>query len=182
MISSRPFINPAARHTGPVVPPAVQETLPKGGESKPIKKAHKSSKSDKAKRDFGPQATASSGPVLDIPGPGDDIQEPVFNQCMLPPMLLLKWVFSLPVQSILPVQNIKLPVQLLCSPKHPNILVRRAILPVFFQPAPYPLAAAASSVFFSGPGFGVSDTDYRDLPEQDTVFLMLRSPELMILL
>ena len=37
LISSQPFINPSARHTGPVVPPAVQETLPKkGGESKPI--------------------------------------------------------------------------------------------------------------------------------------------------
>ena len=46
LISSQPFINPAAQHTGPVVSLAVQETLPKGGESKPIKKAHKSPKSD----------------------------------------------------------------------------------------------------------------------------------------
>ena len=36
-----------------------------------------------------------------------------------------------------------------------------------FDPAPYPLAAAASSVSFAGPDYGVSDTQYRDLPQQD---------------
>ena len=53
------------------MPPAVQELVPKGGESKPIKKAPKSYKTDKSKPDFGTQTTASAGPVLDIPGSGD---------------------------------------------------------------------------------------------------------------
>ena len=61
------------------MPPAVQETPPKEGEPKPIKKTQKSSKTDKVKLDLGSQSTASSRPVLDIPGSGDDIQEPVFQ-------------------------------------------------------------------------------------------------------
>ena len=34
VVSAQPFINPAARHTGPVVSPAVQEELYKKGEAK----------------------------------------------------------------------------------------------------------------------------------------------------
>ena len=56
-----------------------QSIVHKGGESKPIKKVPKSSKSDKAKPDFGTQTTASAGPVLDIPSSGDEIQELVFQ-------------------------------------------------------------------------------------------------------
>ena len=79
LVSNQPFINPAAWLTGPVVSPAVQETYVKGGESKTKKKSHKSSKSDRTKLDVGTHAAASSGPALDIPGPGDDMQEPVFQ-------------------------------------------------------------------------------------------------------
>ena len=46
LVSSQPFINPSARHTGPVVPPADQDSKI-GGESKAKQKPPKSSKSGK---------------------------------------------------------------------------------------------------------------------------------------
>ena len=80
VVSFQPFINPATRHTGPVVSPADQDSLSKkGGEVKLKERSHKPSKSDKARPDFGHQATVSSGPAFDIPGLGDDVQEPVFQ-------------------------------------------------------------------------------------------------------
>ena len=47
-MSAKPFKNPAARRTSPVVSPAFQEELYKKGEAKTKKKKQKSSKKDKA--------------------------------------------------------------------------------------------------------------------------------------
>ena len=80
LVSSQPFINPSAWHIGPVVPPADQDSVfKKGGESKSKQKGHEPSKSNKARPDVGPRNTVSSGPAFDIPGPGDDVQELVFQ-------------------------------------------------------------------------------------------------------
>ena len=167
LVSSQPFINPAAQHTSLVVPPAVQETVPKVGESKPIKKAPKSSKCDKAKPNFGPQTTASAGPVLDIPGSGDDIQEPVFQ-----PLHASSTVTAdMGLQSTSPEQTTGQEYKATGSSslftkttKHTG---QESHSTGPFEPAPYPPATAASSVSFAGPGYGVSDTDHRDLPQQD---------------
>ena len=82
VVSSQPFIIPAARHTGPVVPLAVQEDLVKKGEAKTRKKKQKSSKKDKSVLVSVPQNPVSSLNVKHTPGPGyndDDMQEPVFQ-------------------------------------------------------------------------------------------------------
>ena len=71
IVSAQPFINPVARHIGPVVSPAVQKELYKKGEAKRKKKKQKSSKKDKAVPDSVPR-----NPVKDIPGPGDDDDMP----------------------------------------------------------------------------------------------------------
>ena len=76
MLSDKPFINPSARPTGPVVNPAEQDIKLTKTEAKSKKKSHKSSKSEKPKDTVmtDPPASAAS-----IPGPGDDMQEPVFR-------------------------------------------------------------------------------------------------------
>ena len=80
-MSSQPFIIPAAWHTGPVVPPAVQEDLVKKGEAKTKKKKQKSLKKDKSVPVSVPQNPVSSLTVKHTPGPGDydDMPEPVFQ-------------------------------------------------------------------------------------------------------
>ena len=77
VVSSQPFIDPAARHTGLVVPPAVQEDFYKG-EAKTKKKKQKSSKKDKTVPDS--KDSVSSLAVKSAPGPGVyDMPEPVFQ-------------------------------------------------------------------------------------------------------
>ena len=81
-MSSQPFIIPAARHTGPVVPLAVEEDLVKKGEAKTKKKKQKSSKKDQSVPVSVPQNPVSSLTVKHTPGPGDlddDMPEPVFQ-------------------------------------------------------------------------------------------------------
>ena len=80
VVSSQPFINPAARHTGPVVSPAIQEELYKKGEARTKKKQKKSSK-DKTVPDSVPQNPVSALTAKNTPGPGDDddMPAPVFQ-------------------------------------------------------------------------------------------------------
>ena len=75
VLSDKPFINPSARPTGPVVNPAEQDIKLAKAQAKSKKKSHKS-KSEKPKDTViaTPPASATS-----IPGPGDDMQEPVFR-------------------------------------------------------------------------------------------------------
>ena len=76
VLSDKPFIDPSAWPTGPVVYPAEQDIKLAKTEAKSKKRSHKSSKSDKLKDSvvIDPPASAKS-----IPGPGDDMQEPVFK-------------------------------------------------------------------------------------------------------
>ena len=68
----------------------------------------------------------------------------------------------------LPVQRINPPVHRLSSPKHPHIPVRRANPPVILnRHLIQRLLLHRPSVGLSGAGYGMSDTDYRDLPQQD---------------
>ena len=76
VLSDNPFINLSARPTGPVVNSAEQDVKLTKTESKPKKKSHKSSKSEKTKAPINIHPPAS---VASIPGPGDDMQEPVFR-------------------------------------------------------------------------------------------------------
>ena len=178
LVSSQPFINTAAQHTEPV-PPAVQESGPKGGESMPIKKAPESSKSDKAKPDFGTQTTTSASPVLDIPGWGHEIQEPVFHPLHTSSTVTADMGFQStgPEKTTSQEQTATGSFSLFTkATKHTG---QESLFTSPFEPVPYPPATAASSVSFSGPGYGVSDTDYRDLPRR--IFLILSSPEMRIL-
>ena len=76
MLFDNPFINLSARSTGPLMNPAEQDIKLTKTESKPKKKSHKSSKSEKTKASVNIDTPAS---VASIPGPGDDMQEPVFR-------------------------------------------------------------------------------------------------------
>ena len=168
LISSQPFINPAARHTGSESAPAVHETLPKkGGVSKPIKKTQKSSRSDKVKPDLGPQATASSGPVLDIPGSGDDIQEPVFQPMHASSTATVDMGFQSTGSEQTTGPEHKTTGSTSLFTQVPKSAGPERHSTGLFDPAPCPPAAAASSVSFAGPDYGMSDTEYRDLPQQD---------------
>ena len=75
VLSDKPFINPSARPTGPVVNPAEQDIKLTKTESKSKKKSHKS-KSEKPKDTVIAAPLASATSIL---GPGDDMQEPVFR-------------------------------------------------------------------------------------------------------
>ena len=79
MLSDKPFINPSAWPTGPVVSSAEQEVHIKTVETKTKKKGHKSSKGDKAKHDKVSKAIDTAATASDIPRPGDDLQEPIFQ-------------------------------------------------------------------------------------------------------
>ena len=75
VLSDKSFINPSARPTGPVVNPAEQDIKLTKAQAKSKKKSHKS-KSEK------PKDTVIATPLASgtsIPGPGDDMQEPVFR-------------------------------------------------------------------------------------------------------
>ena len=159
LVSSQPFINPAAWHTGLVVPPAVQESVPKGGQSKPIKKAPKSSKSDKAKPDFGPQTTASASPVLDILGSGDEIQEPVFQPLHASSTVTADMGFQSTGPEKTTGQEHTATGSSSLFTKAPKHTGQESLSTGPFEPAPYPPATAASNVSFAGPGYGVLDTD-----------------------
>ena len=75
VLSDQLFINPSARPTGPVVYPAEQDVkLTKTG-PKAKKKSHKSSMMEKSKD----TVVIDPVPASSIPGPGDDMQEPVFR-------------------------------------------------------------------------------------------------------
>ena len=150
LVLSQPFINPAARHTDLVEPPAVQELVPKGGESKPIKKAPKSAKSVKAKLDFGTQTTTSAGPVLDIPGSGDEIQEPVFQPLHASSTVTANMGFQSTGQEQTATGSSSLFTK---APKHTG---QESLSTGPFEPAPYPPATATSHVSFAAPGYGVS--------------------------
>ena len=168
LISSQPFINPAARHTGPVVSPAVQETLPKGGESKPIKKAHKSSKSDKAKLDFGPQATASSGPVLDIPSLEHEL---VFQQIHASCRETADMGFQSTGSEQTTSPEHKTTGSTSCSPKHPKAPVFLIQPLIHWLHLVFPLPVLAMVCRTETTGIYPS-----------RIFLMLSSPEMRILL
>ena len=75
VLSDKPFINPSARLTGPVVNPAEQDVKLTKAQTKSKKKSHKS-KSEKPKDTVVATPLAST---TSIPGPGDDMQEPVFR-------------------------------------------------------------------------------------------------------
>ena len=76
MLSDKPFINPSARPTGLVVNPAEQDIKLTKTEAISKTKSHKSSKSENPKDTvmIEPPASAAS-----IPGPADDMQEPIFR-------------------------------------------------------------------------------------------------------
>ena len=73
VLSDKPFIDPSARPTGPVVNLADQDLKVTKTDVKPKKKSHKS-KTVKSKE----VVSSSPVPASHIPGPGDDMQEPVF--------------------------------------------------------------------------------------------------------
>ena len=75
MLSDKPFINPSARPTGPVVNLAEQDIKLTKAQTKSKKKSHKS-KSEKPKDTVVATPPASA---ISIPGPGDDMREPVFR-------------------------------------------------------------------------------------------------------
>ena len=149
MVSSQPFINPSARHTGSVVLLA-DRVSGMGVDPTPQLRVHKSSVSDKAVPDSGPQVSLTGSPVL-IPGPGDDPQEPIFQlvqtseesfSTRLDPVET-KHHFTGPTPSVAKGQK----------RTGQDIPVTGRI-----ESAPYPPAAA------SGASFMVSDSSYRDLP------------------
>ena len=75
VLSDQPFLNPSARTTGPV-DPSVEQDISVRSETKAKKKSKKSSKSNKSKDIPVPEQPA---PAINIPGPGDFSQEPVFR-------------------------------------------------------------------------------------------------------
>ena len=165
LVSSQPFINLSARHTGPVVPPAEQDSLfKKGGESKSKQKAHKPSKSDKARQDLGPQDTASSGPAVDIPGTGDDVQEPVFQPVQS--AATADRTFQSTRSELYTGQDKKSTGESARFTEAPKRTGQESQSTGHFEPAPYP-PASSPGVLFPGPGYGVSKTEYRDLPQQE---------------
>ena len=151
MVSSQPFINPFARHTGPVVLPADK------GSDMPVNLqplVHKSSMSGKAIPDSGPQAALTSSPVLPS-GPEGDTQEPIFQPVQpteesfasgLGPSTDQKSHSTGPTLSDSRSQK--------CTSHDLSSTGR-------IEPAPYPPAAA------TGASFIVSDSSYRDLPPQE---------------
>ena len=149
LVSTQPFINPSARHTGPV-----DKGSDIGVESKPQPRVHKSSMADKTIPDQGPQVSLTGSPVL-IPGSGDDPQEPVFQPVQssvepfatgLEPSTDQKQHSTGPTPSVSRSQ--KRSGQDISSTGR-------------VEPAPYPPAAA------SGASFVVTDPSYRDLPPQE---------------
>ena len=151
MVSTQPFVNPSARHTGSVVLPA-DRVSDMGVESKPQPRVHKSSMSDKAMPDSDPQVSLTGSPVF-IPGPGDDPQEPIFQPVQpaeesfatrFEPSTDQKQHSTGPTPSVSRSQ--KRTGQDVPSTGR-------------IEPAPYPPASGAS--------FIVSDPSYRDLPPQE---------------
>ena len=164
-MSSQPFINLSALHTGPVVSPADQDSVfNKGGESKSKLKAHKPCKSDKATPDFGSQDTASSGPAFDIPGLGNDVQEPVFQPVQ--PTSTADGALQSTGSEVYTGQDQRSTRKSAMFTKAPKRSGQESQSTGHFEPAPYP-PAASSSVPFAGSGFGVSEKEYRDLPQQE---------------
>ena len=74
VLSDKPFLISFAQPTGPVVYLAEQEVHVKTSETKTKKKSHKSAKGEKVKH-----VTENPAPAADIPGSGDDLQEPIFQ-------------------------------------------------------------------------------------------------------
>ena len=152
MFSSELFINPSARHTGSVVLPAdrVSDMVV---ESKPQPRVHKSSMSDKAIPDSGPQVSLTGSPVL-IPGPGDDPQEPIFQ-----PVQPAEESFSIFEPSTGQKQHSTGPTPSVSRSQKRTGQDMPSTGRI--EPAPYPPAAA------SGASYRVSDPSYRDLPPQE---------------
>ena len=74
VLSDKPFIDPSARPTGPVVNPTEQDLKVTKTDATKKKKASKP-KTVKAKS----TSSAQPVPASTIPGPGDAVQEPVFQ-------------------------------------------------------------------------------------------------------
>ena len=152
MVSAQPFINPSARHTGLVVLPADRGS-DMGVKSKPQLLVHKSSVSDKAVPDSGPQVSLTGSPVL-IPGPGDDPQEPIFQ-----PVQPSQESFSTRLDPVDSKQDSTGPTS--SVPKGQKRTGQDIPATGRIESAPYPPAAA------SGASFIMSDSSYRDLPPQE---------------